>query len=879
MVQRKCTDKPGIQADLKNYIKLEKRTYTSSENQDIRNKGGGTELKKVMKKLRSLKRLDLENVGSCTPRRKPSVEASAATVTPQKSTPIKILDSLPNYMKSTSSSSARKERLQVSPGISRTNSDSKSLIWKESNYRKPSSANKAVRTLTKMASLKPVRILTKVSSMKAGRPSMKKSSGVSLSANQKLGRATCSSTLKDSKFPSYVMLQPGGTESEGFSVMKVCPYTYCSLNGHHHASLPPLKQFLSSRRRALKAQKSMRLKIAPPVKSKPSGGSKKKVDTDQIVFVKDLASFEADSSGMITFPEVEEVGIDFDAQPREEINPHAVEDNTHTVKDGGETSVENDGGRHAEGFSDELSQAKIFFEGLEQTIDFSGAEMENTTAAFPEKIQQELIEDRDPFPFFIVNEIDLQGCWGGSESESESSAESEIDESDYEATDMDWEEGRDEDPCLDNTADLSTLASGENDEAFICLQGYGNFASTEEIVSIPEYTVNNFHEELLAIEEELPAEYEDYVESSDTDSGTSKLKDGGQSLEIDLLSKDNSEILNILNKSLKNLHSLMEDAFMEPQATNEGKDEPDVSINREGSSAFVEFSLQEPTVAHQEDYEVSGPDNSFFQGPVLLNDENGALIEEEEVHSLEVEFGLVQGITAQDQNIDEQERCQLHEPEHESQAIEVADPETYHDVFIDELDKMHMVQNAYADDEAKEKGHTYKNKPEPSGEINEKNETMQVKQKEDAEETSLPATESKSPDEKIMITTTGSDNDEQMPKNCNNFKRNGKKPISDCEEQREFNPREPHYLPVEPDPEAEKVDLRHQMMDDRKDSEEWMLDYAVRQAVTKLGPARKRKVELLVEAFETVIPISKYGNHLQHNPTAFAHSRLMQACS
>ena len=38
--------------------------------------------------------------------------------------------------------------------------------------------------------------------------------------------------LKDSKFPSYLMLNPGRTESEGTSVTKVCPYTYCSLNGH-----------------------------------------------------------------------------------------------------------------------------------------------------------------------------------------------------------------------------------------------------------------------------------------------------------------------------------------------------------------------------------------------------------------------------------------------------------------------------------------------------------------------------------------------------------------------------------------------------------------------------------------------------------------------
>ncbi|KAJ1376787.1 Calmodulin-binding domain, plant [Sesbania bispinosa] len=78
--------------------------------------------------------------------------------------------------------------------------------------------------------------------------------------------------------------------------------------------------------------------------------------------------------------------------------------------------------------------------------------------------------------------------------------------------------------------------------------------------------------------------------------------------------------------------------------------------------------------------------------------------------------------------------------------------------------------------------------------------------------------------------------------------------IKALEKVRKFNPRGPRYLPIEPDSEAEKVNLRHQDMEERKGTEEWMLDYALRQVVSKLTPARKRKVELLVEAFETVIP-------------------------
>ncbi|PNY07776.1 MYB-like protein X-like, partial [Trifolium pratense] len=96
------------------------------------------------------------------------------------------------------------------------------------------------------------------------------------------------------------------------------------------------------------------------------------------------------------------------------------------------------------------------------------------------------------------------------------------------------------------------------------------------------------------------------------------------------------------------------------------------------------------------------------------------------------------------------------------------------------------------------------------------------------------------------------------------------------DEMRKFNPRDPNFLPLVPEKEKEKVDLRHQMMDERKNAEDWMVDCALRQVVNKLAPARKKKVALLVEAFETVIP--KCESHLR-NKSGFAHSRHIQACS
>ncbi|CAI0374788.1 unnamed protein product [Linum tenue] len=68
-------------------------------------------------------------------------------------------------------------------------------------------------------------------------------------------------------------------------------------------------------------------------------------------------------------------------------------------------------------------------------------------------------------------------------------------------------------------------------------------------------------------------------------------------------------------------------------------------------------------------------------------------------------------------------------------------------------------------------------------------------------------------------------------------------------------PREPQFLAMEHEKEAEKVRLRNQEVGGRKSGDEWMLDYALRQVVAQLTPMRRRKVELLVEAFETVTPI------------------------
>lgn len=76
-----------------------------------------------------------------------------------------------------------------------------------------------------------------------------------------------------------------------------------------------------------------------------------------------------------------------------------------------------------------------------------------------------------------------------------------------------------------------------------------------------------------------------------------------------------------------------------------------------------------------------------------------------------------------------------------------------------------------------------------------------------------------------------------------------------------LNRKPPNLLPRKYDPEAEKLELRHQEMDERKKADTWKLDCALRKIIANLSTCRKKKVSLLVEAFESVLPVP-----LPHTP-------------
>lgn len=103
--------------------------------------------------------------------------------------------------------------------------------------------------------------------------------------------------------------------------------------------------------------------------------------------------------------------------------------------------------------------------------------------------------------------------------------------------------------------------------------------------------------------------------------------------------------------------------------------------------------------------------------------------------------------------------------------------------------------------------------------------------------------------------------------------------IKELEKVKRFEPKKPRILPLNPDPEAEKVSLRPQTVDERKSAEEWMLDHALRQAVSQLAPTQKKKVALLVKAFETVVPPQESSDQLQSRRLVGTGSLVANAVS
>lgn len=848
MVQRTAAGKYGVQSE---GVKGERRVAsfkpTSSSSQNTDGKNRAADLKKKMKKSRAIQLSDFESFTSSQTRKnvtlpgKPPPSSNVSEIKQKQSqqnqaSVVRTSDGSPNYMKSTSCFDARKEVSQVSARNSRISNDNKKPRRRnlENSAHGSVSGLKPTKCLTKCSSKKLVRTLTKT-------PSFKKSSRVALCADMNSNRATCSSTLKDSKFPAYLMLSPGATESEGTSAMKVCPYSYCSLNGHRHAPLPPLKCFLSSRRRLLKTQKNLKVE--------PSGCGVKEVDAGGKVVDEEMATEVLITDGGLDF--FIEIYAENMADGAGSIDQERVADGdctcvtSFTVNNEVESSNEEDDKLVSEKISDGSMVSELCL-SEEVTGGMFGHGNEYEDDAGSTDTEMEEWEERQ---FLSMEGDDLDGL------EDQLNAET---------------------VCL---SDETRLQDGE-------LVGYGQvvkdckgvFSKTEkefyegsgdfeeqfytedsELNRHPDWEV----EEASQVSESLSYDQLSYSEDAFDEMGATQTmveRAEIEYLELILNSELESEVIETdcvtrATEEASNKVQENQDLQVDGTSPNESTGSGDCVETNERYCRMEEevflFDCQLPDhdLVLQEEILDADIDNQMEKEEQLDDANHGAEVSEDEISGQEnanicledyLSHGQCQDISANGNRNSVAEQDEIES----STVMEMTGIEGPSDL---KTDKTCLNDNSIAQ--------------------------VDIMDGKDRADSSLKAPKRSS---RIAI-DSGLELDLSIKKWEGNTK--CRRLGDESEDPRNFNPREPNYLPLVPDPEAEKVDLKHQLMDDRKNTEEWMLDYALQRTVTKLAPAKKKKVALLVEAFESVMPTSKCEIHLRNNTSgAFTPAKHIQAC-
>ncbi|CAK7342714.1 unnamed protein product [Dovyalis caffra] len=674
----------------------------------MRKSSGGSDLKKKLKKSRSIKLANRSSI----------VLASDA-------------DTSVDYLKAKNCSDGRNVQFQASLHFESTLNSNNEDRKKSSNSKQnlASSGNNSMRVKTRTSTLRPVRFLTKVASIRTKRPSTKKCSQIPDAGLQK---ATCSSAIKDSKFPNHLELQPGRSESEGNSAMKVCPYSYCSLHGRRHSAVPPLKRFVSMRRRLLKTQKSMKSESQPSRRAKRSSNAKKGTQTSQLTSCGDSAVLEtahnkiavSSSTGRTDGPR---------AESEKEAGHGGDDKDSSNVTSATEiqTLPEADEGRIA----------SLNLDVYKGDSHLNTAKPNASTSVADERLNKSRILNLNRFveSRAITNMISSASIGKPSQEEMAASEE-------------------------------------KNQDA---AQGH-QFPSAD---SECDYTVDIGHKAQREKQKHMGLWNLIYQHMA---SGVA-AEDGIQS-PLNKATKEDENILPGMNKS----GTFQDFSSTDQSIGEEDQDECNRKIQQYKCDAIklvqeaFDRILSEIPDQSSDDQSINSDTTSDKELAVRDHGEDGQL-------SISTSYG-----SGGDSIVQEPEELK------------------------------HEVDDAFEREKAQSRMESKSNQQTPKSWSNLK---------------------------KILIL---------------------KRFVKALEKVRNINPRKPRYLHVEADPVAEKVHLRRQTMGERKNSEEWMLDHALQQVISTLAPVQKRKVALIVQAFETVTPLTEVGTSPSSNIEASSHTSLLK---
>lgn len=723
----------------------------STASTESSNKKRGSELKKTLKKSRSRKLTTLGSFRSSRRRAKSRFDQSsvvgrenAEVISQQYPTSIEVSDASPIHYS------------QASPQHSESSFGS-------CDNGKTSSQNSQLQKFSRTSSLRTKRIFKKnKTSFKPKKPSKEKHFEISLDPS--LERATCSSTLKDSKFPKQLELQPGKDESEKIAVMKVCPYHHCSLHGHHHHDAPdqdPPKRFEYLKRRSGKTQ-GTESQSATAVKR--SGKRREEVKSRQMLFDGASATREEASGrkAMSVVRDREDFSIEFYAKTRSEPVLGAIEEN------------------------EDADLADILF-GVKS---FQGSLNDNRDTFSEGRDMQETYTE--------LEATSLGNCCDAKKLEESSS------EAVYKDLEACSRKGDDKISTTEEKIPNTNMELRVDELSNITKGSTGNVFGGAEEEANPTSSASNLHptDESGATMEERSRDFNPDRElvdgSTQRDSETNGLPAVGHS--------EVSAVGHEANKSQVKKVNRLSMWYM---------------IHRQMVSGLAAEVGTKPL--QQADGEEQ-----------VRKDDANKLPERKD-------FGAQTSFSDSDMDTESQDQASQEIEIRKMFAIKLV-REAIEKILLPEVkDDQSITSDVTSEQDLSENNH------------GEGGEELSISTH-SIESDSINNT-SGNEEEKAAV-KVGKKSESKAPKRWSYLKKVIllNKFIKELEKVKKFNPKKPQHLPLEPEPEAETVSLRLQMIGGKKNSEEWMLDFALRQVVSELAPTQKRKVALLVKAFETVAP-------------------------
>ncbi|KAJ8562760.1 hypothetical protein K7X08_031212 [Anisodus acutangulus] len=647
------------------------------------------------------------------------------------------------------------------------------------------SPRKYSQTLSRSTSMRSVKILINKSSFKSKRGTSK--------CCQIPDKATCSSTIKDSKFKEHVEFQPGKTESDRMSKFKVCSYHHCSLHGGHYDDPSPPVKRVYRRRRLLKSQKSSREKRDFTV------------DENSVPENTQLSS-SVDPSVCGT----EDAGVF-------ELN-EAIEYADHAEIDLGE--------KQSSGTED------AGFCKANEAIEYADhAEIAFGETSFPEHSYHETLNTMSKY-----SEQGSQNCVARERSESIS-----VTDDQRRSQNLNSKDDRNCSLLLKQDDSVSTFGKDESNKRELSKDG------PFTISTIPVFDIFNG-----AKSSNVTASA---ATSGKDESNSRELsKDGPFSIrtrpvfDIFYGAKCSDEISSVSASNIQlELGEMQEkdgksnlnkdlDSTSGPVGDSESKNCPPLEVAEPKKKYMSMWSLIRRHMipdasAESANKPASGANDKENQqdgankSPSAESPERELIPANEDAESQEIELRKFFTIKLVREAI---EKILLPEVQSDNQSV---------------------TSDSSADQEPFETSHSQDSKNEEA-DAGSKSKTPNMEEIGRSEkETTQKEVKNKS--------------EKRAPKHWSNLKKWVllQRFVKALEKVRKINPRKPQYLQLNPDPEAEKVNLRPQTADEKKKGEEWMLDYALQQAISQLAPIQQRKVELLIKAFETVV--SPQGDNSQ----------------